>query len=130
MAGGPVAWGAKYQPTVALSTTEAEYMALTQAAQQILWMYSAMFEVGFPQLKPARLYGDNVGAIALTKNTKHNARVKHIDIRHHYIRERVDDGDIVVDHIPSADNLADIFTKTLGKVMHNRICVLLRLCEG
>jgi hypothetical protein len=130
MAGGPVAWGAKYQPTVALSTTEAEYMALTRAAQQILWMYSAMSEVGFPQPKPVRLYGDNAGAIALTKNTKHNARVKHIDIRHHYIRERVDDGDIIVEHIPSADNLADIFTKTLGKVMHNRICVLLRLCEG
>jgi hypothetical protein len=129
MAGGPVAWGAKYQPTVALSTTEAEYMALTRAAQQVLWMYSAMSEVGFPQLKPAQLYGDNAGAIALTKNTKHNARVKHIDIRHHYIRERVDDGDIVVHHIPTADNLADIFTKTLGKVMHNRMCVLLRLCE-
>jgi hypothetical protein len=85
MAGGPVAWGAKYQPTVALSTMEAEYMTLTRAAQQILWIYSAMSEVGFPQLKPAWLYRDNVGAITLTKNTKHNACMKHIDIRHHYI---------------------------------------------
>jgi hypothetical protein len=93
-------------------------------------MYSVMSEVGFPQLKPTWLYGDNTGAIALTKNTKHNARVKHIDIQHHYIREQVDDGDIIVDHIPSADNLVDVFTKTLGKVMHNRICVLLCLYEG
>jgi hypothetical protein len=71
-----------------------------------------------------------VGAIALTKNTKHNACMKHINIHHHYIQEQVDDGDIVMDHIPLADNLADIFIKTLGKVMHNCICVLLRLCEG
>jgi hypothetical protein len=129
MAGGPVAWGAKYQPTVALSTTEAEYMALTRASQQILWMYFAMSEVGFPQPKPACLYGDNAGAIALTKNTKHNAHIKHIDIRHHYIRERVDDGDIVVHQIPTSDNIADIFTKPLGRVAHRRICILLRLCE-
>jgi Reverse transcriptase (RNA-dependent DNA polymerase) len=129
MAGGLVAWGAKYQLTFALSMTEAEYMALTRAAQQVLWMYSMMSEVGFLQPKLAQLYGDNTGAITLTKNTKHNTHVKHINIRHHYIRERMDDGDIVVHHIPTSDNLADMFTKTLGKVMHNRMCVLLRLCE-
>jgi hypothetical protein len=64
----------------------------------------------------AQLYGDNVGTITLTKNTKHNTRVKHIDIRHHYIREHVDNGDIVVHHIPTSDNLADMFMKTLGTV--------------
>ena len=129
MAGGPIAWGVKYQPTVVLSTTEAEYMAITRAAQQILWMYSVMSEVGFPQPRPALLYRDNAGAITLTKNTKHNARVKHINIRHYYIHERVDDGDIVVQHVPTSDNLADIFMKTLGKVVHRHICALLQLCE-
>ena len=89
-----------------------------------------MSEVGFPQPKPVWLYRDDAGAIMLTKNTKHNACVKNINIRHHYIWEQVDDGDITVDHIPLADNLTDIFTKTLGKVMHNRICVLLCLCDG
>ena len=128
-AGGPTSWGSKYQPTVALSTTEAEYMALTRGAQQVLWMHSAMSEVGFPQPKPAVLYGDNTGAVCLTENTKHNARVKHIDIRHHYIRERVKEGDIHVNHIPSKDNLADLLTKPLSKHDHLRLCKLLRLYE-
>ena len=58
-AGGPMVWGSQYQPTVALSTTEAEYMALTRAMKQILWMYVAMDEVGYSQPKPAILYNDN-----------------------------------------------------------------------
>jgi len=129
MAGGPVALGAKYQLTIALFTMEAEYMALTQAAQQILWMYSAMSKVGFPQPKPACLYGDNMGAVALTRNAKHNTRVKHIDICHHYIHECVKDGNITVEYIPSHNNLTDIFTKPLGKVAHHCVCTLLQLCE-
>lgn len=113
-AGGPTAWSAQYQPTVALSTTEAEYMAVSRAAKQILWMYSEMEEVGYPQEKPGILYNDNSGAVALTKNTKHNSRVKHIDIRHHFICDCVENGNIRVLHVSSADNLADLFTKALG----------------
>lgn len=128
-AGGPTGWGSKYQDTVALSTTEAEYMALTWGARQILWMYSSMSEVGFPQQLPAQLFGDNTGAISLSKNTKGNARVKHIDIREHYIRERVDEGDICITQVPSAENLADMFTKPLGRVAHHRACIALRLCD-
>ncbi|RDB17165.1 Retrovirus-related Pol polyprotein from transposon TNT 1-94 [Hypsizygus marmoreus] len=128
-AGGPTAWGAQYQQTVALSTTEAEYMSVTRSCKQILWMYSAMDEVGFPQRKPAVLLNDNAGAISLSKNTKHNSRVKHIDIRHHYIRERVEDGDVAVRYVPSAENLADLFTKPLGRIAHRKFCAALRLCE-
>lgn len=128
-AGGPTAWGAQYQPTVALSTTEAEYMSLTRSARQILWMYSGMSEIGFEQPKPAMLYGDNAGSIALTKNTKGNSRVKHIDIRHHYIRERVEEGDIAVEYVPTEDNIADLFTKSLGRVAHHKHCLALRLCD-
>jgi hypothetical protein len=128
-AGGPTAWSAQYQPTVALSTTEAEYMAVSRAAKQILWMFSEMEEVGYPQEKPGILYNDNSGAVALTKNTKHNSRVKHIDIRHHFIRECVENGNISVLHVSSTNNLADLFTKALGRVAHQRACILLRLCE-
>jgi hypothetical protein len=129
-AGGPTAWSAQYQPTVALSTTEAEYMAVSRAAKQILWMYSEMEEVGYAQEKPGVLYNDISGAVALTKNTKHNSRVKHIDIRHHFIRECVENGEISVLHVPSIDNLADLFTKPLGRVAHQHACLLLRLCEN
>ena len=128
-AGGLTAWSAQYQQTVALSTMEAEYMAVSRAAKQILWMYSEMEEVGYPQEKPGLLYNDNSGAIALTKNTKHNSCVKHIDIRHHFIRECVENGENSVLHVPSIDNLADLFTKSLRCVTHQRLCVLLRLCK-
>ena len=123
------AGSAQYQQTVALSTTEAEYMAVSRAAKQILWMFSAMEEVGYPQEKPGILYNDNSGAVALTKNTKHNSRVKHIDIRHHFIRECVENKSISVLHVSSINNLADLFTKSLGRIAHQRACVLLRLCE-
>jgi len=106
---------------------EAEYMALTRSAKQIQWMYSAMDGVGFPQQKPRVLRGDIRGANALTQNTKRNARVKHIDIRHHYVRERVESG---VEHIPSVDNPADIFTKQLPHDAHHAHCVSLRLCKA
>jgi hypothetical protein len=79
-AGRPTAWSAQYQPTVALSTTEAKYMAVSHATKQILWMYLEIEEVKYPQEKPGILYNDNSGADALTKNTKHNLQVKHIDI--------------------------------------------------
>jgi hypothetical protein len=128
-AGGPTAWSAQYQQTVALSTTEAEYMAVARGAKQLLWMFAEMGEVGFPQEKPGVLYNDNSGAVALTRDTKHNSRVKHIDIRHHFIRDCVENQDIVVLHVPSTENLADLFTKSLGRVAHRRFCTLLRLCD-
>lgn len=80
MAGGPVSWSSKHQATAALSTTEAEYMAPTRAAQQALWMYSFMSEVGLKHEFPAVLHRDNAASIALTLNTKGHARTKHINI--------------------------------------------------
>ena len=86
-------------------------MALTRAMKQILWMYAVMDEVGYLQPKPAILYNNNSGAILLTKNMKHNTRVKHIDICYHYIRKKVEEGEIEV--LASANNLVDMFTKQL-----------------
>ena len=127
MAGGPVSWSSKRQATVALSTTEAEYMSLTRAAQQSLWMYSFMSEVGLTRNFPAILYGDNASSIALTVNTKGHARAKHIDIRHHYIREHVSNGEIKVVHVPSEDNLADLLTKPLNRVTHQKLVRALKM---
>lgn len=117
--GGPTAWGSQYQPTVALSTTEAEYMLLTQSARQIQWMYSAMSEVGFLQPKPGQLIGDNSGSISLMKNTKQNSCIKHIDIQYHYIWECIEDGDITVEYVLMTDNLVDLLTKPLGRAAHH-----------
>lgn len=126
-AGGPTAWGATYQRTVAGSTSEAEYMAMTAGAQQLEWMFSGLSEVGLPQPRPALLRADNTSAIFLANNEKHNAAVKHIDVREHYIRERIAMGDINVQYVPSAENIADIFTKPLGRVQHWKLCEMMRL---
>lgn len=105
----------KCQATVALSTTEVEYMALTCAAQQVLWMFSFMSEVSLKRELPAILHGNNAASIALTLNTKGHACAKHIDIHHHYIREQVAEGEIGLVQIPSEENLADILTKPLPR---------------
>lgn len=117
MAGGPVSWASKLQPTVALSTAEAEYMGFTRAAQQVIWMGSFLEEVGLPQEFPFTILTDNSSAIALATSTKSHARAKHIDIRYHYIREKVPKF-IDLRHVPSADNHADILTKPLPRDTH------------
>ena len=109
---------------------EAEYMALTRAMKQILWMYAAMDKVGYSQLKPAILYNDNSGAILLMQNTKNNIKVKHINIRYHYIREQVEEGDIEVHRVASANNIANIFMKQLPRVAFQRHCAALQLYKS
>ena len=127
MAGGAVTWSSKRQATVALSTVEAEYVAMSRCAQQMVWMHSWLDEAKIDHTTPGIIKGDNRGAIALTKNTRDHGKVKHIDIRHHYIRELLKSGSIVMEQVPSADNLADIFTKPLPRDHHHRILSTLNI---
>jgi len=127
MSGGAVAWSSKRQTTVALSTVEAEYVAMSRCAQQMVWMQSWLDEVAIEHSLPGLIKGDNRGAIALTKNTKDHGKVKHIDIRHHYIRELLEAGTIAVEQVPSADNLADLFTKPLPRDHHQRLLAALNI---
>jgi hypothetical protein len=121
MAGGAVSWSSKRQASVALSTVEAEYVAMSRCAQQMVWMHSWLREVELDFQAPGVLKGDNKGAIALTKNTKDHGKVKHINIRHHYIRELLKAGTIATEHVSSTDNLADLFTKPLARDHHHRL---------
>ena len=125
MAGGAVTWSSKRQTTVALSTVEAEYVAMSRCAQQMVWMHSWLAEVGVKYSSPGLLKADNRGAIALTKNTKDHSKVKHIDIRHHYIRELLRSGVIAIEQVPSEDNLADLFTKPIPHDQHHRLLAAL-----
>ena len=125
MAGGAVTWSSKRQTTVALSTVEAEYVAMSRCAQQMVWMHSWLAEVGVKYSSPGLLKADNRGAIALTKNTKDHGKVKHIDIRHHYIRELLRSGVIAIEQVPSEDNLADLFTKPIPRDQHHRLLAAL-----
>jgi hypothetical protein len=89
MARGPVTWSSKRQATVALSTVEAEYVVMSRCTQQMIWMQSWLDEVKIPHTLPRLIKGDNRGAITLTKNTRDHGKVKHIDIRHHYLWDLV-----------------------------------------
>ena len=102
-------------------------MSLTCAAQEVLWMYSFMSEVGLTHKFPAILHGNNTSPITLTLNTKGHMHAKHIDICHHYIRECVSKGEIKVLHVPSEDNLADILTKPVQRITHQKLIRALKM---
>jgi hypothetical protein len=117
--GGAITWNSKKQPTVALSTTEAEYLALGQAAKESIWLKKLLTELGFHQKdRPIEINSDNQGAIALTKNPTFHARTKHIDIRHHFLREKYEAKEIAIAYCGTNTMVADILTKALAKDKH------------
>lgn len=127
MAGAPVSWSLKRQATVALSTTESEYIGLSRAAQQAVWLASFLSEVDLAQEGPITMLRDNFGSVCLTENPKRHALVKHIAMRHHYVREKVSSGEVQVKRVRSGENIADIFTKALNGTAHSKFVSLLGL---
>ena len=113
MAGGAISWKSSLQSTVALSTSEAEYMALSACAQESIALQYLCASFNLPTDQPVQIFEDNSGAIAMANNPVHYAKTKHIHIRHHFIRECVDSGRIIVTYIPTAEMTADILTKAL-----------------
>ncbi|GJY06201.1 hypothetical protein Tco_0373255 [Tanacetum coccineum] len=107
-----VSWSSKKQKSTAISTTEAEYIAMSGCCAQILWMRSQLTDYGFVFNK-IPLYCDNRSAIALCCNNVQHSRSKHIDIRHHFIREQVEKGVVELYFVTTDYQLADIFTKAL-----------------
>ncbi len=114
--GGPVSWSSKAQKTIAHSSCEAEYMALDAAGREVVYLRGLLFDLCALKKGPTLVYEDNQGAIDLTRNQEHHARNKHIDVRHHYIREIVENEVIKIEHMPTDKMVADIFTKALPRV--------------
>ena len=106
-------WSSKNQPMVTLSSTEAEYVALATSAQDILFDQQLLDELTTKQEKPSLLYEDNTGAIFLAKNSQVSGRTKHIDTRHHFIRQLIQEKRLEVTFVRSAENYADLLTKNL-----------------
>src|ERR1700689_971397 len=120
---GAIAWKSRRQPTVALSTMESEYMALMDATKELKWVKTLLAELGYSNGKsdePTELFSDNQGAIALAKNPVSHSRAKHIDLRHHFVREAIQDRTIWVQYIPTAEMTADSLTKALGREKHEK----------
>jgi hypothetical protein len=112
--GAATSWSSKKQQTIALSSTEAEYMAMTHAGKEATFLQNIYGEVGIPTPLPTPLLVDNQSAIALAENPIFHARTKHIDVRHHWIREKIESGQLELEYVPTADQVADIFTKPLN----------------
>jgi hypothetical protein len=115
VAGGSVSWSSKKQPTVALSTVEAEYMAASNATREAIWLRVLLEDLGFTQGEATTIHADNQGCIALSRNPVSHSRAKHIDIRHHFIRERVENSEVDLKFCSTKDMVADIFTKPLAR---------------
>jgi hypothetical protein len=115
-----VAWQSRLQKTIAHSSTEAEYMALTECGRELTWWRLLLVELGEDVNGPTLIYEDNQGAICLTQNpVKHGAN-KHIEIKHHYIRQLVKQGKVKVVYLSTEDMPADFLTKPLQKDNFNK----------
>jgi hypothetical protein len=129
-AGGLLSHMSKKQATVALSSTEAEYMAVIHVIQEGLWLKSLFTELSVPFQTPIKIFLDNTGAIALSTATKFHQRTKHIDIRYHFIWEHVDNGTFHLIWVPSHENIADIFTKPRPRPDYMRLSKVLGLAAS
>ena len=110
---GAISWGSRLQPTVAASTTEAEYMAAAVAAREALWIKKLMTDLGVSAPGPIRVSCDNQAALSLLKDPIAHSRTKHIDIMHHFARERVMRKELAFVYCSSEENVADMLTKPL-----------------
>ena len=120
LCGAPIAWQTKKQATVALSTAEAEYFALVAAAREVLWTRALLAELNYAQ-DSTLVYNDNQACLASIRNPgSHHQRLKHVDIKYHFLREVVQDGTLALDYISTSDNLADILTKPLQPIVFSR----------
>ena len=109
-----ISWFSKKQSSVALSTTEAEYMALSSCCAQILWLRQQLCDFGLI-LNDIPIYCDNTSAISLSKNPVLHSKAKHIDIRHHFLRDHVNQGTIRIEYVDTKNQIADILTKPLNQ---------------
>jgi len=109
---------------------EAKYMALTHATRKAIWLRQLLSELGLPPSSPTPLHVDNQAAQSYANNQDFHMRTKHIDIRHHFCRDKVKSGEITTPYIHTDENLADLFTKALPTPRHHALVKRLGLVSG
>jgi histone deacetylase 1/2 len=123
----PISWASKKQHTVSRFSTEAEYRALAIAAAELAWIRQLLCDIHIPLHIPLIIHCDNISAISLASNPVFHSRMKHLQIDYHFVRERVIKGDLLVQHVSSADQFADILTKGLSTPLFRHHCSNLML---
>ena len=116
-----VSWRSKKQSCVALSTAEAEYMALSNAAQEAVWLKELHKDLNVKTTGPMIIFEDNQAAIKMAKNPQYHGRSKHISIKYHFIREQVNNNNIELRYCRTDDMIADMFTKGLNTTKHIKL---------
>jgi hypothetical protein len=112
---GAVMWRSRKQVTVALSSAEAEYVAASEAVRSIIWLRSILAEIGFEQKGPTTVFENNNACIAIGSNLETKERSKHIDIKYHFVREKIASCEICFRRIDTKEQIADVLTKALDK---------------
>jgi hypothetical protein len=127
LSNGPISWQSVKQSTVALSTMEAEYIALSEAAKEAKFLRHLLSTISTTIVGPTLIKTDSQAALDHVKNNIRHARTKHIDTRHHFIRSIYTTGEIDMEHIPSHAQAADVLTKALGRIKHEDSFPLINL---
>ena len=127
--GGAILWSLKTQAVIALSSTEAEYIASTHVVKEAKWLGMLFLEIGIEEPQPFLLSANNQSAIALMKDNAFHSHMKHINIPYHYVCEAVEKGDLCLDYVKTDLNLADVFTKPLGRVKSKTFSWMLGLAR-
>jgi len=112
---------------VALSTTEAEYIAAVEAGKEIIWMRQFMGELGYPPSTSSTLLMDNQSAISVSKNPEHHGRMKHLDMRYFWLRRAVSKGILTPVYVATEEQAADALTKALRPQLLHKCCSLMGL---
>ena len=121
-----ISWNSSKQKTISLSSTEAEYIGLATAAKEALWLKHILIELDRNPGKTI-IYCDNQSTICLSLNPEMHARSKHIDIRHHFIREKIENQEFEVKYQASEEMVADILTKGLPRIKHYKCMEIMEL---
>ena len=125
--GAAVTWASKKQHSVSTSSTDAEYVAGSEATKEAVWLRLLLSEIGQLKAGPTTLLIDNQSAIARAKNPVCHSRTKHVAVQHHFIREKVESGEVKAEYIPTGDQVADVLTKALAREKHEKFTKGLRL---
>ena len=120
LARGTVHYKTKYQDIVALSASEAEFIAAAEAGKQILYLRSVLEDIGLPQTEATTLYEDNMGALLMANAQKPTKRTKHMATRHFALQDWVNTDLIILKRINTSDNYADAMTKALPRILFYR----------
>lgn len=119
--GSTVTWATRKQSSVALSSTEAELMALCQGSCELMWAMNLLDSIGVAVPKPVMIYGDNQSCISVTVEPRKHKRMKHIEIQHFFVRELIERGRVQLKYLQSGDQVADLMTKGLAQIRFRKL---------